>query len=195
MRFYRFILAVVNVLLFPLYRIRVIGRENIQDGAALICSNHTGYTDPIFIAHAYRKRHQIHFMAKAELMHIPLLGGLLRRLGTFGVDRGHSDITAIKTALQYLKSGEKVAMFPQGTRVDEGDASAAKTGAILLASRAKVPIVPVYMPGHKHVFSRVQVVIGEPYMLNLEKNDHEGKAAAAEELMEKINGLKEKLEA
>jgi len=183
------------ILLYPffhiLFRIRVKGRENIPEGPALICANHSAYSDPPILAFAFGFKHFMRFMAKIELIRIPVFGSLLKLAGTIGVNRGKSDVKAIKTALGALKSGEKVAIFPEGTRVSESDAVSAKTGAIMLASKTGVPIVPVYIPRHKKFFSTVNVVIGEPYVLDrIKGGGSEAYSVYANELMRKIEALK-----
>jgi 1-acyl-sn-glycerol-3-phosphate acyltransferase len=129
------------------------------------------------------------FMAKIELMHIPLLGNLLKKCGVFYVNRGNSDVTAIKTAMQTLKDGARVAIFPEGRRVSAEEASAAKTGAIMLASRTGAPIVPVYIPKVKHFGTAVDVYIGKPYTIERVRGGSEVYAAYADELMRRINAL------
>ena len=91
----------------------MIGRENIPDGAVMICCNHTSDSDPLFLCYAFRLKHQIRAMAKIELIRIPVIGWLLSKAGIFGVDRGKSDIGAIKQAMKYLREGEKVLIFPE----------------------------------------------------------------------------------
>ncbi len=155
---------------------RVIGRENIPAGGALICANHFYASDPFFIAFAFRLCHQLRVMAKAELIRVPIIGWLLNKAGIFGVERGKGDVAAIKTAMRYLKDGNKVLLFPEGTRAKAGEALEAKTGAAMLALRTGVPIVPVYVPSKHKWFGRTPVVIGEAYFPQTA-----GKRATAEE--------------
>lgn len=68
-------------------------------------------------------------MAKIQLMRVPVIGWLLGKAGIFGVDRGHADMHAAKTALRCLKEGHKLLIFPEGTRVEEGENVDAKAGA------------------------------------------------------------------
>lgn len=191
-----FIYKLCYSILYPFislrYWHRVTGRENIPEGAALVCANHSSMSDPILVAFALTKAHQLHFMAKIELFRIPVLGSILRKAGIFPVDRSKTDVTAVKTAMKYLKSGEKVGIFPEGKRVAEDESGDAKSGAIRLAMRTGAPILPVYVPRTKRPFKRVNIVIGKPYNIELDK-----KSASAEdydrcaaELMDKINGLR-----
>ena len=144
-----------SALPFFLYnRIRVSGRENIPSAPFIICANHTSLTDPLVAAIAMTRRRLVHFMAKSEFFDIPVFGWLLRKVKAFPVKRGKSDISAIKNSLRILRQGEILGIFPEGTRVDSFDASEAKTGAAMIAAKAMVPVIPVFIsPGRKKLFS------------------------------------------
>lgn len=197
--FYAILLGVVWPFFTPFHPIRHLGRENIPEGGAVVCGNHTAMSDPFFVVYAMGWKHQMRVMAKIEVMRIPVVGWLLSKAGVFGIDRGKADVGAIKTAMKYLKSGEKVLIFPQGTRVKEGvghdgQESEAKTGAAMLAMRTGVPILPVYIPEKKHWFRFTQVVIGEPYYPETaaKRPTAEEYRAVAEEVMLRIQALGEK---
>ena len=143
---------------------RAVGLANLPEGGVLLCGNHTCMSDPLFVVLAMGSRRQCRVMAKAELLKIPFLGWLLRNVGVIGVDRGKADVGAIKAAMKALKGGERLLMFPEGTRVEEGQEGAAHTGAAMLATRTGVPIVPVYIPRKKRWFRRTTIVFGQPYL-------------------------------
>lgn len=175
---------------------RLVGRENLPADGGLFCANHSSLSDPVFLMVAVGRRHQMRAMAKAEFMNIPVLGALLKKVGIFGIERGKSDVTAIKTAMRFLKSGENVLMFPEGTRIREGvdkygNEGEAKAGAAMLAARTGAPLVPVYIPPKKRWFRFTTVVIGEPYYPQVEskKGSTEEYRAIAEDLMERIYAL------
>jgi 1-acyl-sn-glycerol-3-phosphate acyltransferase len=187
------------LLLWPFFNLlhpcRAIGREHIPEGGALICANHTCLSDPLFVVFAFQKKNRLRFMAKSELMRVPVLGWLLAKAGVFGVDRGKSDVGAIKQALKVLKGGERLMLFPEGTRFKEGDGGAAKTGAAMLALRTGVPIVPVYIPREKKWFGRTPVIIGEPYYPGVkgQRATPEDYRAVADDLMARIHALGEQI--
>ena len=106
---------------------------------------------------------ELHQTEGTEIMRVPFIGWILGKGGVFGVDRGHADMHAVKTALKLLKDGNKLLMFPEGTRVREGEDVAAKTGAAMFATRTGVPLVPIYIQRKKRLFARNAVVIGQPY--------------------------------
>ena len=116
-------LPCVSAALHLYFGYKVIGRENIPEGGCVICPNHSDVIDPPLVAAAMGNSHRIRLMAKKELFSGKFFGGLITWLGAFPVDRDRADITAIKTALQAVKDGRKLIIFPQGTRdAKEGDA-------------------------------------------------------------------------
>lgn len=166
---------------FPL---RAVGRENIPDGAAVICPNHTAWNDPFYVVFAFTKRFPMRAMAKAEIIRWPIVGPILAWAGVFGVERGNADVKAVKTAMKHLKDGSKLLIFPEGTRVHEGENADAKAGAALFATRCNVPLLPVYIQPGRRLFHRTCVVIGKPYM-----PEFEGRKATSEELQAIANNL------
>ena len=164
--FYKGCYRLARAMTAVFYRLRVSGRENIPEGAALVCANHSSLLDPFLIAFAFGVEHHMHIIAKAELFRIPVVSGILRRLGMISVNRGILDIATIKDTLNYLKNGEKVVIFPEGTRATEDGAVSAKGGAVKIAERAGVPLVPLHIPRKKPLFGKIQVNIGEPYYID-----------------------------
>ena len=192
-RFYYVLYAVIWPFFNLVHPVRAIGRENIPDGAALICPNHTRASDPFFVVFAFKRKHVMRAMAKAEIMRVPVIGWILRQAGVFGIERGAADVTAVKTALRVLKEGRKLLMFPEGTRVAEGESVEAKTGAAMFAVRTGSPIVPVYIPAKKRWFRSTTVVIGEPFLPQVSgrKGTSEELRAIADEVMERVRKLGE----
>lgn len=178
---------------------RLVGRERLPAEGGLFCANHTGLSDPLCLIFALGPKWNLHAMAKAEFMRVPVIGWILKQAGIFAVERGKSDVAAIKTAMKFLKSGESVLIFPEGTRIKNGvdkygNESEAKAGAAMLAVRTGVPLVPVYIPEKKRWFGITKVVIGEPYFPQVQsrKGSAEEYQAIAEDLMERIRALEEK---
>ncbi|MCL2365685.1 MAG: 1-acyl-sn-glycerol-3-phosphate acyltransferase [Oscillospiraceae bacterium] len=190
-RFYKGGYYVVRVIFSIFFRIHINGREHIPSGAAMVCANHSSVLDPIFVAFAAGSEHFLHFIAKVEIFKTPVLSFIVMKLGAISVDREMRDITTIKQSLSYFKNGEKVAIFPEGSRADKADEITAKTGAVKIAERAGVPIVPIYVPRRKHVFSRVNLVIGVPY--HIEKSESKRTPEAYLQLSEQLMTTIEKL--
>lgn len=165
-RFYRVCYAFFAGIVGFLFRIHVVGAENEPDtGRFVVCANHVSATDPVVVCYAFRK-HQVRYMAKKELFAIPLLSSLIRMLGAFPVDRGGNDVGAIRRAVEMVKSGQCMGIFPQGHRYPGVDPRTTKTknGAALIATRAEADIMPVYIMRKKNAFKlfrKTYVVIGE----------------------------------
>lgn len=193
-KFYKFIYAVLWVLAGILYPWRAVGSEKLpESGGMVMCANHTSFLDPILLLMAATGKRQIHVMAKVELFKIPVFGWILRRMGMIPVKRGMSDISAIKEGLRVLKNGELLLIFPEGTRVKEGQQAPAHPGAIVLAGRADVPVMPVYIGAKKRIFRKTDVIFGDPYELQFDgrKPSHEDGQRLKDELMERISSLGE----
>ena len=188
-RWFNVVYSVVVPIVKLIYPIRVIGRENIPDGAAVVCANHSNLLDPVIAAGAFRRRNYMHFIAKAELKGAFILGRLIELCGVIFVKRGTGDIGAMRSMMRCLKNGEKIFIFPEGTRSEEDNMVDAKTGAVRLASKLSAPIVPVYIPRRKRVFSRMDIIIGEPYYVR--GSSHDEYEQLAEEIMEHIYALRD----
>ena len=127
--------------------LRVEGLENVpQEGPVLLCPNHSSAIDPILLVIALGRRYPIRIMAKQQLLKIPVLGAILRGIGVFPVDRGNSDIGAVKTAIRSLKDGWNLLLFPEGTRVREPGTVAVKGGAAMIAIRSGVQML-IFLAG------------------------------------------------
>lgn len=169
-----------------LYPTDVYGKENIIDQPCLICANHSNFVDPVLLALAFGIDCPIHFMAKIELFRRKWMADLFGSVGAFGVDRDGADISAIRTVMKYIRAGEKVGIFPEGTRVSHDGEVEAKAGAVRMAAKLKVPIIPVYINRRKVIFRKVKLVIGEPIYVPANTEDFQ---QVTNELMETIAEL------
>lgn len=190
-KWYSFFYCLTWPFMHLVYPIRVYGRENIPDGGALVCANHSAALDPFFIAYALGRKRNVRAMAKDSLMHTFFVGKVLKLIGTFGVRRGESDIGAVKYALEQLKNGQYVVLFPEGTRVKSREEGQPKTGAAMMATRTGVFVVPMYIPMKKKLFRLNRVYVGTPYRMvpqgkRATSQDYERFTA---ELMDKIYNL------
>ena len=189
----RFILRVFFTIFF---RVSITGRENIPaKGAALLCSNHIAELDMFFIG--YRLKRIIHYMAKEELFKIPLVRSFIRWAGAFPVKRGAGDVGAIKTALKLLKDGHIVGIYPEGTRRARKKPEKEikiKPGAAMLAIKTGVPIIPVAIEGTYKPFSRVKLIFGKPFYLDIEENkkySNEEMTEMSKDIVERVYKLLE----
>ena len=148
-------------------RIKPIGIENIPatDNSYVICANHIAAKDVILIGAAYPE--PIRFVAKKELFSVPILGKLIKSLGAIKLDRGGSDVAAIKTSVNLAKAGFNIAIFPQGHRYPGIDPSntPTKNGAALIAYKSESDVLPVYIKtkNNKYRFLRkIEIIFGKP---------------------------------
>lgn len=184
---------VLKVILGPVYRLfqplYVDGIENIDmEKPFILCANHISNWDVVALYLACPRL--INFMAKAELFKFKPLAWLLKKVGAFPVRRGENDITAIKTAMKVLKDGEVLGIFPQGTRTDNDD-DQAKGGAVLIASKTNVPVVPAAIVTEYKIFRPVHIIIGEPMDMSADHRlTSEEIQQKADEIMKQIKTLK-----
>ena len=109
------------------FRARVIGKENLPaEGPVILAANHLSNWDPPFLA-CFIPRH-VHYMAKTELFENPIFSAMIRSCHAFPVKRGAADRGAIKMAMQVLKGGSVLGVFPEGTRSRTGEMGKAEAG-------------------------------------------------------------------
>ncbi len=184
---YRFFYALIFPFAKLLYPCKITGRDKIPEGPLIVCANHTSLLDPVLVGIAYGRKRQMFFMAKSELFDIPVVGSIFRSVGVFPVERGKPDINSIRICMKHIKAGEKVMMFPEGTRVENGGDVQAKLGAVRIAVKMKAPVQPVFISGNKKKFRRSKMVIGDPFVIQPPADkDYEPLAA---ELMDRIYSL------
>lgn len=177
---------------YPFYRYRFVGRKNIPEGPCVLCANHTTNSDVIFLALANGPKWDFGVIGKEELFRFKPLGALFRWLGGFPVKRSASDMHAVKACLSILRSGKKLLIFPQGTRIKSGMTVEPKPGAVLFSVRCGVSLVPIYIPEGRKAFRRNTVVIGPAYQPEaVGKPDQQQYQLWTGELMERIMALKE----
>jgi len=187
-KFYNTVRPIARFFQAFIFPIVSIGVENIPSGACILCANHSSNSDAVVLALALTNKRHPRFMAKKELESIFFLRWLIKKFGAFFVSRGENDITAIKTSISLLRKGEMLMIFPEGKRVSEKDRAAAKNGAVKLAAKTGVPIVPAYITPQKRFFRKNKVIFGTPY--NIDKNNLDPEAES-KRLMESIYALGE----
>ncbi|MBE6930806.1 MAG: 1-acyl-sn-glycerol-3-phosphate acyltransferase [Ruminococcaceae bacterium] len=177
---YKFVYGVLYGILWLMHHGTVVeGREKIPETGCILCPNHRHLLDPVHVAFSLGHREKPRFMAKAELFKNRIFGAILRSVGAFPVKRGKADIHSIRESLQILNDGGKLLIFPEGTRVKDGEEVDAKAGAAFLASRAGVPMVPMYIENSTKMFSIVKITVGEPIL-------PEGKRPDLQEMSERL---------
>src|SRR6266702_10306 len=137
-------------------RVRVVRPENANhDGGFLLVANHISHFDPFIISSVVQRK--IDWMAMAEFFPLPLLGFLLRAVDAFPADRNRADRKTIRTAIERLKDGRIVGLFPEGG-IRDGvqsllEGAPLRPGASTLAHMAGVPILPCVILGTDRFYS------------------------------------------
>lgn len=188
-------------LMRPLFcRLHIEGRDNIprQGGYVLTC-NHT--MGPDFFVVGYASPHQVYFMAKQELFEInPLLTWIFNQCGVFPIRRGETDWGAVNHAIDLVKSGRVLGMFPEGTRSRSGKLQRGRSGAARIAIQAQAPVVPAYVSNAAPIFHRsnwlsfkqraaVTVRFGLPLLPPADPNDSRGLRQYTRQIMQAISDL------
>jgi 1-acyl-sn-glycerol-3-phosphate acyltransferase len=190
--FYTIVRAVMNFIMFGLFKLHVEGRENVpKEGAIIVAPNHKSDWDPPLIGVAFNTR-VIHYMAKAELFKNPVAGWVLRLFGTFPVHRGRVDQGAVKRALQELRKGEPLGIFPEGTRIRRDGLGRFHSGMASIAMISGAPIVPVAVLGSRdmpHKTGPLAVLIGKPIPVEKKRPDNESIKKINEQVREAIENL------
>jgi 1-acyl-sn-glycerol-3-phosphate acyltransferase len=188
---YRFLGMVSSPVVYGLFRLETRGLDRLPEGGFVLAANHESNFDPWPLGLPLLPRRWLRFMAKSELywwpMTLVLDGG-----GAFKVRRGSGDVEAIETAVELVRGGEIVVMFPEGTRRKKGlrkkRQSRAHTGAARIAQLAGAPLVPAAIDGTDRLSRlKLKVSYGEPF----EPGDDAH--AATERLMSDIEKLRAEL--
>lgn len=188
MNLYQFAKSLVWTVLNPVYRFDIKGLEHFpKSGGVLICTNHIDALDPPVVGITAPR--PVHFMAKEELFHAPILKPLLPKINAFPVKRGLSDREALRRAIAILKGGDVMGLFPEGTRSKNGELGKGFSGAGFFALKGDADVVPCAIIGPYKAFRRLKVVYGEPIPMQLYRD----KKASADEvtavIMSKIQEL------
>lgn len=138
--------------------------QKCPKGGVLISSNHPTLRDPITVLISFPWR-RLHSLATKDLFVTPLKRFFFTRMHCIEVDKDNFNMASFHAVVDRLKEGKAVFIFPEG-QVNQGDAGevqAFKSGAILMAHRASVPIVPVYIVKREKWYRAQYVIIGEPF--------------------------------
>lgn len=152
-RWYRYCRVAANVLFIVLGRGRVFGRRNVPlTGGVLLVCNHQSFFDPILATLALPR--ECHYMARDSLFRNRWFRRLIESLNAFPIKRATADVGAIKETLRRLKRGALVTAFPEATRTRDGSVQPMQSGVVLLARKARVPLVPTLILGAYEAWPR-----------------------------------------
>ena len=197
-RFAHFARIVVGGIFIAIYRTRFVGEYHVPEGACILAGNHSSTFDP-FMIYGRSPKGMIHFIAKKELWKHRAVGWAVDHLGAIPVYRGTADRQMIKMTTDLLKAGEKVGIYPEGTRVYEagpdghGDSHG---GTAFLSILSGAPVVPHGIGGIERImpkgtkiphFPRVVYSFGAPiYPGEFEGSNRERVEAMTAAIMDSI---------
>jgi 1-acyl-sn-glycerol-3-phosphate acyltransferase len=142
---YRFVQYLCAIVALVLMRWRASGRHHIpMAGGVLLVCNHVSFLDVFLVGFSLRR--PLNYVARSTLF-VPVLGGFIRSVGGFPIQREGIGASGMKETLRRLKAGGIVALFPEGTRSPDGELGPLKPGISVLASRLGVPVVPAGVAG------------------------------------------------
>jgi 1-acyl-sn-glycerol-3-phosphate acyltransferase len=124
----------------------VKGRQHIpRTGGLIVASNHISFWDPPMVGSAIPR--ETYFLAKEELFSTPVVGPLIRGVNAIPIRRGTADLSGMSRAIEKLKLGRTLLLFPEGSRMRDGELHPARPGVGMMAVHADVPIVPCCISG------------------------------------------------
>ncbi|TLD69429.1 1-acyl-sn-glycerol-3-phosphate acyltransferase [Phragmitibacter flavus] len=178
----------------------VVGKERLEiEGGALLVCNHASFLDPPFAGIALDQ--DIHFLARKSLMTNPMAKAVYKAWNSIPVDQDKPDMSSLKAVVRLLKQGEKVLVFPEGSRTADGNLQEGQPGVGLIVTKALVPVIPMRLFGTREALpmggkffqpSEITLVVGEPWFYDASKYREAGKelyAAISKELMAEVEKL------
>lgn len=144
---------------------KVVGKQNFEKRKpVIVVCNHRSNVDVLYLQEYLPEKK--FFLAKKELFKNKVFSWIIKTGGAVPIDRQNIDFGAIKTSLQILKNQKKLVIFPEGMRNKTGDdLQALKNGAAMLAIKAKVDILPMYIQKRGKAFRRNKLIVGKAFSL------------------------------
>ena len=179
---YRICHSIARAVGHVIFQHEVIHRERlIEEGPALIVCNHVSYLDPPMVGISFRK--EIWFLARKSLFR-GFGAWLYPRLNVIPVDQDQPDMTGLKNIIRLLQRGERVLLFPEGSRSWDGTPQKGEPGVGLVIAKTGVPVQPLRIFGAHEAMPRgatlprpgkIRVVVGEPVVFTEEERATKGK--------------------
>ncbi len=184
-----------------LFDYRVVGAEKLPfSGPAIIACNHVSFLDPPLVGIAFDE--MVYSFARKTLFDHPLAAKILRSWQVLAVDRDKPDTASLKNIIRLLRDGNKVIMFPEGTRSYDGVPQSAEAGVGLFIAKSKAPVLPVRLFGTYEAYPRgaktlrpakITLVVGDLWQPDLKSYAESGKElyqVLADEVMHRISELR-----
>lgn len=187
-------------------REEIRGREHVPSGPCLFISNHLSNADGYTLVRALRPK-RVRFLAGVKLRETTMTRLGLEVVETIPIRPNSADLEAIKRAVEMLRAGQSVVIFPEGGRSRKGALIRAKKGVALIARRAGVPVLPVALTGTErflpiddtnmggeraHFGVPITVTFGPPFRpdsLMVDPTAEDDRQALADAMMRKVAAL------
>ena len=157
----KFVLKIVTLLL---YRVKVVGQENIEKGKPyILCPNHISNWDPPTMV-AGLKRNDVYVLAKEEMFVNSFIKWLAVKVHALPVRRGKQDVKLLKDSVKVLKENHMILIFAEGTRNGIEKKGKIQNGAVLMSLMSGVPIIPIGIQSRTKYrpFTKVKINMGKP---------------------------------
>lgn len=161
---FRFFKGLLGIFFLIFFRPKIVGREKIpKDGGVILAGNHRHIFDPCMPILSTKR--PVHYMAKKELFNSPI-GWFFKVVGCIPVDRGHDNTESKEAALEVLREGEVLGIFPEGTRNKSLNGLLPfKYGAVSMSNKSGALIVPFAITGKYRLFNnKLTVRFGEGFV-------------------------------
>ena len=161
---FRFFKGLLGIFFLIFFRPKIVGREKIpKDGGVILAGNHRHIFDPCMPILSTKR--PVHYMAKKELFNSPI-GWFFKVVGCIPVDRGHDNTDSKEAALEVLREGEVLGIFPEGTRNKSLNGLLPfKYGAVSMSNKSGALIVPFAITGKYRLFNnKLTVRFGEGFV-------------------------------
>lgn len=160
--------------------IELVGKENIPNEPCIFIGNHSSILDIPLILYTSNKK--VGFIAKKEMLDVPIIGYWLKRSGSIALNRENprEAIKSINECVKNIKNGYSIGLFPEGTRSKNGSIGEFKKGSFKFATKSKCPIVPVsidrasrcFEDNRDFVANKIKIVYDKPiYTADLSHDD------------------------
>jgi 1-acyl-sn-glycerol-3-phosphate acyltransferase len=133
-------------------RVRIRKHPAYRDQVCVLAVNHRSFADPPLVGMCTRYANA--YFARENLWKVPLVGQVLWLVGGIPVNRGRPSLTSMAAAVQELRTGRSLLLFPEGTRTKTGRLQRLQEGPAMFARRGKVPVVPVYLYRSEFIWPR-----------------------------------------
>ncbi len=184
----KFVLRIVTLLL---YRVKIVGQENIEKGKPyILCPNHISNWDPPTMV-ASLKRNDVYVLAKEEMFVNGFIKWLAVKVHALPVRRGKQDVKLLKDSVKVLKENHMILIFAEGTRNGIEKKGKIQNGAVLMSLMSGVPIIPIGIQSKTKYrpFTKVKINMGKPMDFSEykdKKGDKETLDALSKQVMEKM---------